>query len=118
MNVTTHRWARYFVTFIDDHSRLTWVYLMKEKSEAGIRFKDFHTMIQNQFQTKVKVFRSHNSKDYFNSILGEYFKAHGIIHQSSCIDTPQQNGIAERKNRHLLEVARSIMFTTHVPNQF
>ena len=91
---------------------------MKEKSEASTKFKDFHTMIQNQFQTNIKVFRSDNAKDYFNSILGEYFKAYGIIHKSSCIDKPQQNEVAERKNRHVLEVARSIMFTTHVPNQF
>ena len=42
----------------------------------------------------------------------------GIVHQSSCVDTPQQNGVAERKNRHLLEVARSIMFTTNVPKHF
>ena len=114
-NVSGYRW---FVSFIDDHTRLTWVYLMKEKSEASIRFRDFHTLIQNQFQTKIKIFRSDNAKEYYNSILGEYFRTHGIINQSSCVNTPQQNGIAERKNRHLLEVARSIMFTTHIPKQF
>ena len=91
---------------------------MKEKSEAGPIFKNFHNMIQTQFQTKIKVFRSDNAKEYFNSILGAYLMSHAIIYQSSCVDTPQQNGVAERKNRHLLEVARSIMFTTNVPKHF
>ncbi|KAL5566604.1 hypothetical protein UlMin_029768 [Ulmus minor] len=59
-----------------------------------------------------------NAREYFNSILGNFLLKEGIIHQSSCIDTPQQNGIVKRKNRHLLEVARSIMFSTNVPKFF
>ena len=114
-NITGARW---FVSFVDDHTRLTWVFLMKEKSETESIFRNFHNMIQNQFQTKIQVLRSDNAKEYFNSILGNYFLDNGIIHQSSCVDTPQQNGIAERKNRHLLEVARSLMFTNNVPKQF
>ena len=84
-NVSGYRW---FVSFIDAHTRLTWVYLMKEKSEASMRFRDFHTLIQNQFQTKIKIFKSDNAKEYYNSILGEYFRTHGIINQSSCVNTP------------------------------
>lgn len=86
---------------------------MKEKSEADPIFKNFNSMIQTQFQTKIKVFRTNNFRDYFNSILGEYLVSNGIVHQSSCVDTPQPNGAAERrkKKRQLLEVARSIMFT-------
>ena len=72
-------------------------------------------MIQTQFQTQIQVLRSDNARDYFNSTLGNYLSAHGIIHSSSCVHTPQQNGIAERKNRHLLEVARALMLTTNVP---
>ncbi|RVW60823.1 Retrovirus-related Pol polyprotein from transposon TNT 1-94 [Vitis vinifera] len=59
-----------------------------------------------------------NVKDYFNSILGEFLAQEGIVHLSSCVDTPQQNGIAKRKNRHLLEVARSLMFSMNVPKLF
>ena len=103
------------LSFIDDHNMITWVYLIKEKSEVGIIFKNFHSMIQTQFQAKVKIFRSDNAKEFFNSNLGNYFVSQGIIQQSSCADTPQQNGITERKNRHLLEVARSLMFTMNVP---
>ena len=75
-------------------------------------------MIQNQFQTGIQILKTDNGTKYFNSILGPYLKDHGIIHQSSCANTPQQNRIVERKNRHLLEVARSLMFTTHMPKCF
>ncbi|WJZ96545.1 hypothetical protein VitviT2T_015220 [Vitis vinifera] len=114
-NVTGTRW---FVSFIDDHTRLTWVFLMKEKSETSQIFKNFKNMIQTQFQSKIQILKSDNARDYFNSILGEFLAQEGIVHLSSCVDTPQQNGIAERKNRHLLEVARSLMFSMNVPKLF
>ena len=62
-----------FVTFIDDHTRLTWVYLMKEKSKVETIFKPFYTMVQTQFHKKIQIFRSDNGKEYFNKILGSFF---------------------------------------------
>ena len=114
-NISGTRW---FVSFVDDHTRLTWIFLMKEKSEVGTLFQHFNSMIQTQFQTKIQVLKTDNAKEYFNTILGKYLLNHGIIHISSCVDTPQQNGVVERKNRHLLEVARSLMFSTNVPKHF
>ena len=61
-------------------------------------------MIETQFQTKVSILHSDNGTEYFNHVLGVFLKEKGILHQSTCVDTPQQNDIAERKNRHLLEV--------------
>ena len=75
-------------------------------------------MINTQSQTKIQIFRIDNGTEYFNSILGLYLHEHGIIHQSSCIATPQQNGTSERKNHHLLEVAQSLMSTTNVLKYF
>ena len=75
-------------------------------------------MIQTQFQAKVKAFRTDNAREYFNPCFGDYFQNHDIIHRSSCLDIPHQTGVAERKNRHLLEVARSILFTMNVPKHF
>ncbi|RVW33894.1 Retrovirus-related Pol polyprotein from transposon RE1 [Vitis vinifera] len=60
-------------------------------------------MVQNQFNSKIQVLKSDNAKEYITSSLSTYLQNHGIIHISSCIDTPQQNGVAERKNRYLLE---------------
>ena len=78
---------------------------MKEKSEMSQIFKKFKNMIQTQFQSKIQILKSDNARNYFNSILGEFLVKEGIAYLSSCVDTPQQNGIAERKNRHLFEVA-------------
>ena len=75
-------------------------------------------MIQTQFHTKIQVLKMDNVRVYFNFILRDFLLKEIIIHQSSCIDTPQQNEIVERKNRHLLEVARSIMFSNNVPKTF
>ncbi|KAE8662927.1 putative kinase [Hibiscus syriacus] len=80
-NVTGARW---FITFIDDHTR---------------------------FNSKIHTLRTDNGREYFNSILRPYLFEQGIIHQSSCPDTPQQNGVFERKSIHLLAVARALMFT-------
>ena len=72
-------------------------------------------MVQTQFQTKISILHTDNGTEYFNELLGNLLKEKGIYHQSTCADTPQQNGIAERKNKHLLEVARAIMFSLNVP---
>ncbi|RVW21058.1 Retrovirus-related Pol polyprotein from transposon TNT 1-94 [Vitis vinifera] len=109
--------SRWFVTFVDDHTRVTWVFLMKKKSEVREIFENFNNMVQMQFQAKIQVLRTDNAREYYHNILGSYLLENGIVHQSSCIDTPQQNGVAERKNRHLMEVARSLMIASNVPKQ-
>lgn len=97
-NVTGSRW---FVTFIDDHIRVTWVFLMKEKSEVGSIFENFHKMVQTQFQSNIQVLRTDNGGEYFHHTLGSYVTKNDIIHQTSCSYSPQHNGTAERKNKHL-----------------
>ena len=92
--------------------------MLKEKSEAAETFKKFYTMIETQFQTRIKILRTDNGREYFNKILGPFLIEKGIIHHSSYVDTPQQNGIAERKNRHILEVTRALMFSMNVPKHF
>lgn len=67
-------------------------------------------MVQTQFQKNIKIIRTDNEREYYNSILGDFFAANGMMHQSSYSDTPQQNGVAERKNRHLLEVTTVLLF--------
>ena len=78
---------------------------MKEKSETSSIFQHFHQMVATQFSTNIQVLKTDNAKDYFNTVLGKYLTEHGVVHISSCVETPQKNGIAERKNRHLLDVA-------------
>ncbi|RVW53455.1 hypothetical protein CK203_083782 [Vitis vinifera] len=78
----------------------------------------FSNQVSQASCVQSQILKSDNAKEYFTSSLSTYLQNHGIIHISSCVDTPQQNGVAERKNRHLLEVARCLMFSSNVPNYF
>lgn len=110
--------ARWFVSFIDDCTRVTWIFLLKNKSDVSTVLPNFLSMVKNQFGVSIKRFRSDNARDYFNQILTPFFQREGIIHESSCVHTPQQNGIAERKNGHLLDVTRASLFQYNVPKSF
>ncbi|KAJ7951046.1 Retrovirus-related Pol polyprotein from transposon TNT 1-94 [Quillaja saponaria] len=109
---------KWFVTFIDCFSRTTWVYLLCAKNEVFTCFQMFHKLVCTQFDCKVKILRSDNGTEYTEGNFQKYLRDHGIMHQTSCVDTSAQNGTAERKNRHLLEVARSLMFTMNVPKAY
>uniref|UniRef100_A0A8R7PAD8 Integrase catalytic domain-containing protein n=1 Tax=Triticum urartu TaxID=4572 RepID=A0A8R7PAD8_TRIUA len=113
--VTSLLGERWFVTFIDGFSRYTWLYLLKQKCDVLSAFKDFYALICNQYNARVKIFRSDNGTEYVNQEFDYFLASNGIIHQTTCVNTAAQNGVAERKNRHLLEVARSLMFTMNVP---
>ncbi|KAL4346996.1 hypothetical protein GQ457_17G018750 [Hibiscus cannabinus] len=116
--VSTHSGHMFFLTIVDDFTRMTWVYLLKLKSDTVIHLKTFCTYVHTQYSAIVKTVRSDNGTEFFNSACSDFFKSHGIVHQSSCVSTPQQNGVAERKHRHLLEIARALRFNSHVPVKF
>ncbi|XP_024187552.2 uncharacterized protein LOC112192448 isoform X2 [Rosa chinensis] len=106
---------RYFVLFIDDFTRLSWVVLLKSKDSVFSAFTAFHSLVRTQYDAHVKVFRSDNGGVFINHSFHEYFQHHGIIHQTSCPQTPEQNGVSERKNRHLLDMARSLLLSANMP---
>ena len=109
---------RYFVIFIDDYSKITYLYLMKEQSELYSIFKSFYMEIKTRFNASLRIFRSDNAHEYFHTSLSQFFDDHGIIHQSSCPYTPQQNSVAKRKMCHLLEVTHALKFHMHVPKSY
>ena len=109
---------RLFLSFIDDHTRVSWVYLLRDKSEADNMFDNFYSMIETQYNSKIQILRTDNGTEFFNQRLDSFLLKRGMLHQSSCIITPQQNGVSERKNRHLLEVSRALLFTANVPKHF
>lgn len=109
---------KYFVTFVDDCSRVMWFYLLKNKSDVSIAFKSFYAMICTQFNTKLQVLRSDNGGEYLSRDLSSFFYESSIVHQTTCPGTPEQNGVAEQKNRHILEVVCAIIFTMNVPKTF
>jgi GAG-pre-integrase domain/Integrase core domain/gag-polypeptide of LTR copia-type len=106
---------RWFVLFIDNCTRMTWLYVLKTKDEVSHIFKSFFNMVQNQFNRNIKFLRSDNGGEFVNNTLREFFHSKGIIHETSCVGTPQQNGVDKRKNRHVLETARSMLFEYDVP---
>ena len=109
---------RYFVTFVDDYSRTTWFYLMKIRSELFSNLCAFYAEIHTQFHVYVQSLRSYNAKEYVSEQFQSFMLQNGILHQTSCVDTSSQNGVAERKNRHLLETTRALLFQMHVPKHF
>ncbi|KAM1062317.1 hypothetical protein ACFX2A_027225 [Malus domestica] len=113
--VATLGGAHWFVTFIDDCTRVTWVILLKSKSEVSSAFQRFHKMIVVQYNRNIQVLRNDNGGEYVNMELRSFFELHGIVHQTTCPYTPQQNGVAERKNRHLLEMVRASLLVAHLP---
>ena len=84
---------------------MCWIYLLKEKSEVTHIFEKFYSTIRNQYDTSIKILRTNNGTEYFNYVLDQILSNYGLLHHSSCVDSPKQNGVSERKNHHILEVA-------------
>ncbi|XP_028548626.1 uncharacterized protein LOC110093684 [Dendrobium catenatum] len=101
----------YYVVFIDDFSRFTWVFPMRHKSEVFEIFQKFKTYVEKQTQFSIKCLRSDGGMEYLNNNFRNFLSHHGIAHQTSCPYTPEQNGLAERKHRHLLETTRTLITT-------
>ncbi|CAM8998803.1 unnamed protein product [Rhodiola kirilowii] len=108
--------AVYFLTIVDDCSRAVWIFLMTEKREVQVIIRNFMAMVQRQFEKHVKVVRSDNGTEFM--CMKSFFNHEGILHQTSCVGTPQQNGRVERKHRHILNVARALMFQAQFPTRF
>ena len=109
---------RYFLLFIDDFSRMTWVYFLKNKSEVFDKFTQFYKMVQTQYKQCIQVLRSDNGGEYINANMKTFFVEKGLIHQTSCAYTPEQNGVAERKNRYILEITRALLIESKIPTSF
>ncbi|WVY98655.1 hypothetical protein V8G54_030806 [Vigna mungo] len=106
-NIVSMRGFKYFLTIVDDFSRYTWLIPMPNKSVVRKTIIDFITNVENQFSTTVKTIRTDTMHNFFS------FK--GINHQTTCNETPQQNGIVERKHQHFLNVTRSLLSQANLP---
>ena len=109
---------RYFVTFVDDYSQTAWLYLMKNRSKLLSHFRAFCAEIHTLFHVYVQNLRSDNTKEYMSEQFQSFMLQNGILHQTSYVDTPSQNGVTERKNIHLLETAQALLLQMHVPKHF
>jgi transposase InsO family protein len=100
---------KYGLVIIDDYTRFTWVFFLHDKSETQGVFKKFLRRAQNEFNLRIKKIRSDNGSEFKNTQVDDYLDEEGIKHEFSALYAPQQNGVAERKNGTLIEMARTML---------
>lgn len=110
--------ARYFVTFIDDSTRWCEVRFIRNKSDVLQAFKEYKARVETQTGCKIKCLMSDNGKEYCNKEFDEFLKKNGICRRLTIPHTPQQNGVAERKNRTLIEMARCLLIHSGLSHGF
>ena len=103
---------------LDDYTRYTWVLFLVDKSNMFATFKSFVKGIHNEFETIIKRVRSDNGSEFKNTRIDELCDDFGIRHQFSAKYTPQSNGLVERKNRTLIDMARSMLSEYNVSHSF
>ena len=115
MSVESFGNSRYFVTFIDDYSRYTCVYFLKQKSEVLVKLKEFINIMSILTGKRVKVLRTDNGGEYCSKEFSQYLEEQGISHQLTVPYNPAQNGIAERMNHTIVESTRSLIYHANLP---
>ncbi|GJT20348.1 retrovirus-related pol polyprotein from transposon TNT 1-94 [Tanacetum coccineum] len=118
MRVASINGKKYILVIVDDYSRYTWTLFLRSKDETPEVLKDFLTMIQRNLQAQVITVRTDRGTEFLNKTLHAYFKEEGIEHQTSTPRTPEQNGIVERRNRTLVEAARTMLSASKLPLSF
>jgi transposase InsO family protein len=110
--------SKYCLVIVDDYSRFTWVFFLQEKSQTQESLKGFLRWAQNEFGLRIKKIRSDNGMEFKNSQIEGFLEDEGIKHEFSSPYTPQQNGVVERKNRTLLNMARTMLDEYKTPDRF
>lgn len=117
MDVESWGGKKYMFTFIDDSTRKVFCYFLENKSEVPEIFKTFCLMVENQTDRKIKVLRTDNGGEYCNERLRNFLQSRGIKHELTVPYTPEQNGVAERYNRTILEKVRSMLADSNSQKQ-
>jgi transposase InsO family protein len=110
--------SKYYLVIVDDYSCFTWVFFLQEKSHTQETLKGFLRQAQNEFGLRIKKIRSDNGTKFKNSQIEGFLEEEGIKHEFSSPYTPQQNGVVERKNRTLLDMARTMLDEYKTSDQF
>ena len=118
MTIQARGGFEYFITFIDDYSRYGYLYLMRRKSEAFEKFKEYRAKTEKRLNICLKTLRSNRGDEYLFGEFRDYFSEQGITSQLSAPGVPQQNGVAERRNITLMDMVRSMMSYSYLPNSF
>ena len=113
VDVPSNNGKKYFITFIDDFSRKTWVYFLTNKSEACETLKKFYFYVEKQSKYSLKTLRTDRGTEYL--VCDEFLQKHGVKHQLTARYTPQQNGVAERKNMTIVDMVRCMIRAKNLP---
>nr|GEY97788.1 putative RNA-directed DNA polymerase [Tanacetum cinerariifolium] len=115
MRVQTINGKKYILVIVDDYSRFTWVKFLRSKDETLDIVIKFITQIQVGLNKTVRYIRTDNGTEFVNHTMTEYYERIGIFHQKTVPITPQQNGVIERRNRILIEVAQNMLIFSKAP---
>ena len=116
LKVSSMEGNKYFVTFIDEFSRMMWLYLIKAKSEVPPIFKEFKVLSENLSGKSIKIIRTDAGGEYTSNDFEFFCTNHGIIHKIIVPYTSQHNGLAERRNRIVMNMARYMLKEKHLPS--
>jgi transposase InsO family protein len=108
----------YYVSFIDDFSRNTWIYFLRKKYDVFDKFKEFKALVENQTEKKIKVWRTYNGGEFCRNEFEEFCNKCGIERHKTTPYTPQQNGVVERMNMTLMEKSRSMLSDVELGQEF
>ncbi|GKF16312.1 retrovirus-related pol polyprotein from transposon TNT 1-94, partial [Tanacetum coccineum] len=115
MRVTSVNGKKYILIIFDDYSRFTWVKCLRSKDEAPDFIIKFLKMIQLRLKVPVRRIRTNNGTEFVNQTLREYYEKVGISYETSVARSPQQNGVVKRRNRTLIEAARTMLIYAKAP---
>eukprot|EP00253_Pinus_taeda_P012844 PITA_12844 len=118
MRIPSFARNQYVLTFIDDYTRKTWVYMLKQKSEVFEKFHHFKTLFEKQCGHYIKVLRTDRGGEYIYKDFLCFCIENGIQKQFTTRYTPQQNGVAERKNRTILDMVKSMLKSKQLPHEY
>ncbi|KAK1686395.1 hypothetical protein QYE76_047243 [Lolium multiflorum] len=110
--------SKYGLVIVDDYSRYSWVFLLKSKDETHREFITFAKKAQRTYESEIKAIRTDNGTEFKNYTMQEFVDDEGIKHEFSAPYTPQQNGVVERKNRTIIEMARTMLSEFNSPHNF
>lgn len=109
---------RYFITFIDEFTRMMWLYTIKFKSEALKVFRKFKILIEKESDKSIKILRTNGGGEYNSKEFETFYINQGIMHEVTTPYTPQHNGLDEIRNKTLLNMARSMIKHKKLPHKF
>ncbi|GBP67410.1 Retrovirus-related Pol polyprotein from transposon TNT 1-94 [Eumeta japonica] len=118
METTSIGRCRYYLILVDDYPRMAFVYFLKAKNQAFKYFKEFKSLVENQQNKKIKIFRTDNGLEFCSNEFEGYLTDAGIIHQKTNTYAPEQNAVSERMNRTIVERARCMLFDARLDKSF